>query len=164
MKQITTSMLAILLLASQAIAQVNDLPRSTPEREGVPSSAISALLDSLFAIPQTDIHSVMMLRHGKVIAEVYPEPFKAEYQHTLYSCSKTFVSTAVGLAIDANLLRVTDRVATFFPVDVVLFKFFLEFGFDGAHVREPHIESFHFGKHSSAHAAFGAAQNHDVFS
>jgi CubicO group peptidase (beta-lactamase class C family) len=115
MKQITTTLLAFLLLASQAIAQVNDLPRSTPEREGVPSSAISALLDSLFAIPQTDIHSVMVLRHGKVIAEVYPEPFQAEYQHTQYSCSKTFVSAAVGLAVDANLLRVTDRVATFFP-------------------------------------------------
>lgn len=110
-----TTMLAVLLLASPALAQVNELPRSRPEREGIPSSTISALLDSLFAIPQTDIHSVMVLRHGKVIAEVYPEPFKAEYQHTQYSCSKTFVSAAVGLAVDANLLRVTDRVATFFP-------------------------------------------------
>ena len=114
-KQFINSILALLLLASNVCAQVNDLPRSTPERQGVPSSTVSALLDSLFAIPQTDIHSVMMLRHGKVIAEVYPEPFKAEYQHTQYSCSKTFVSAAVGLAVDANLLRVTDRVANFFP-------------------------------------------------
>ena len=109
------SLLICLLLGNTILAQVNELPRSTPEREGVPSYAVSALLDSLFAIPQTDIHSVMVLRHGKVIAEVYPEPFKAEYQHTQYSCSKTFVSAAVGLAVDANLLRVTDRVATFFP-------------------------------------------------
>ena len=114
-KHILLSLFACLLFVSQAIAQVNELPRSTPEQEGVPSMAVSALLDSLFAIPQTDIHSVIMMRHGKVIAEVYPAPFKAEYQHTLYSCSKTFVSTAVGLAVDANLLRVTDRVATFFP-------------------------------------------------
>ena len=114
-KYILLSLLFCLLLGNTAYSQINELPRSTPEQEGVPSAIVSALLDSLFNIPQTDIHSVMMLRHGKVIAEVYPEPFKAEYQHTLYSCSKTFVSTAVGLAVDANLLRVTDRVATFFP-------------------------------------------------
>ena len=114
-KHILFLLLVCLLLGNTAFSQVNELPRSTPEQEGIPSATVSALLDSLFSIPQTDIHSVMMLRHGKVIAEVYPEPFKAEYQHTLYSCSKTFVSTAVGLAIDANLLRVTDRVATFFP-------------------------------------------------
>lgn len=114
-KHIITTLLASLLMASQVFSQVNELPRSTPEREGVPSHVVSALLDSLFAIPQTDIHSVMMLRHGNVIAEVYPEPYKAEYQHTQYSCSKTFVSAAVGLAVDANLLRITDRVATFFP-------------------------------------------------
>ena len=114
-KYILLSLLFCLLSGNTAYSQINELPRSTPEQEGVPSAIVSALLDSLFNIPQTDIHSVMMLRHGKVIAEVYPEPFKAEYQHTLYSCSKTFVSTAVGLAVDANLLRVTDRVATFFP-------------------------------------------------
>lgn len=112
---ILLSLLVCFLFSNTVFSQVNELPRSTPEQEGVPSQAVSALLDSLFSIPQTDIHSVMMLRHGKVIAEVYPEPFKAEYQHTQYSCSKTFVSAAVGLAVDANLLRVSDRVATFFP-------------------------------------------------
>ena len=42
----------------------------------------------------------MVLRHGKVITEIYPEPFAPEYRHTVYSCSKTFVGAAVGLAID----------------------------------------------------------------
>ncbi|MCR4765559.1 MAG: beta-lactamase family protein [Bacteroidaceae bacterium] len=115
MKKHIITFLSATLLGIASFAQVNDLPRSTPEREGVPSHVVSTLLDSLFAIPQTNIHSVMMLRNGKVIAEVYPTPFKAEYQHTQYSCSKTFVSAAIGLAVDANLLRVTDRVATFFP-------------------------------------------------
>lgn len=114
-KHLLLILTASLYFCQVAYAQTNELPRSTPEAEGVPSHAISTLLDSLFSIPQTDIHSVMVMRHGKVIAEVYPEPFKAEYQHTLYSCSKTFVSAAVGLAVDANLLRVTDRVAAFFP-------------------------------------------------
>lgn len=107
---------AFMLLSSAfASAQTGDLPRSTPEAEGVPSRAISALFDSLMALPRTEIHSIVVVRHGKVIAETYPTPFKPEYRHTMYSCSKTFVGAAVGLAIADNRLRLTDRVATFFP-------------------------------------------------
>lgn len=104
-----------LLVSSTICAQINDLQRSTPEAEGVSSKAIVTLFDSLTALPQTDIHSVMVLRHGKVIAEIYPAPFAPEYRHTMYSCSKTFVGAAVGLAIEDNRLRLTDRVGTFFP-------------------------------------------------
>lgn len=109
-------LLAFCLLASSTVcAQVNELPRSTPEAEGVPSKAIITLFDSLTALPKTDIHSVMVLRHGKVIGEIYPKPFAPEYRHTMYSCSKTFVGAAVGLAIADNRLRLTDRVGAFFP-------------------------------------------------
>lgn len=109
-------LLAGSLLAMPALyAQTRELPRSTPEAEGVQSAAITALFDSLTALPKTEIHSVMVLRHGKVIAETYPAPFAPEYRHTMYSCSKTFVAAAVGLAIADNRLRLTDRVATFFP-------------------------------------------------
>lgn len=110
--------LAIIILAlmpMMAVAQVNDLPRSTPEAEGIESSAISRMFDTLMAIPNTEIHHVMIVRHGKVVAELHPAPYKAEYQHTLYSCSKTFVSMAIGIAINENKLRLTDRVASFFP-------------------------------------------------
>ena len=91
------------------------LERTSPEAEGVPSGVVAALIDSLMALPDTEIHSVMVLRHGKVIGEAYPEPFGSEYRHTMYSCSKTFVAVGVGLAIADNRLRLTDRVATFFP-------------------------------------------------
>lgn len=104
-----------LLLSLSVHAQVNELQRSTPEAEGVPSKAIIALFDSLTALPKTDIHSVMVLRHGKVIGEIYPAPFAPEYRHTMYSCSKTFVGAAVGLAVADNRLRLTDRVGAFFP-------------------------------------------------
>ena len=104
----------LLLIATPAIAQVNELPRSNPEAEGIPSAAVIQLFDSLTSYPHSDIHSVIVMRHGKVVAELYPEPYKAEYRHTMYSCSKTFVSLAVGIAVDEFKLRVTDRVATFF--------------------------------------------------
>ena len=98
-----------------ANAQINEIERSTPEEQGVPSKALIELFDSLHCMPQTDIHSMIVMRHGKVVGEFYPAPFKAEYQHTQYSSSKTLVSIAVGIAIDDNRLRLTDRVATFFP-------------------------------------------------
>jgi len=116
MNKLTLFFLALCLLASvSAGAQIRELERSTPEAEGVPSGALITLMDSLVGLPETDIHSVMVLRHGKVIAEIYPEPFAPEYRQTVFSCSKTFVGAAVGLAISENRLRLTDRVASFFP-------------------------------------------------
>ena len=96
-------------------AQVGDLPRSTPAQEGISTQAVIDMMDSLMALPECDIHHVMVVRHGKVVAELHPTPFRAEDAHTLYSASKTFTSLAVGLAIDENLLRLDDRVMTFFP-------------------------------------------------
>ena len=58
-----------MLVHTSLLAQTNELQRSTPEAEGVPSEAIITLFDSLTALPHTDIHSVIVLRHGKVIGE-----------------------------------------------------------------------------------------------
>ena len=115
-RRISLWLLAIGLIASlPTSAQINELPRSTPEEQGVPSKALIALFDSLHALPLTDMHAVVVMRHGKVIGEMYPKPYAPEYRHTMYSCSKTFVGIAVGLAVADNRLRVEDRVATFFP-------------------------------------------------
>ena len=107
--------LLLALLPLLLAAQVGDLPRSTPAAEGISTQAVIDMMDSLMALPECDIHHVMVLRHGKVVAELHPAPFRAEDGHTLYSASKTFVSLAVGCAIDDNLLRLDDRVMTFFP-------------------------------------------------
>src|SRR3712207_8175513 len=75
----------------------------------------SDLTDSLMALPRTALHSLVVLRHGKVAYECYPQPFSAESGHTLYSCSKTFVAAAIGIAIDEGRLRVDSHAAHFFP-------------------------------------------------
>ncbi len=114
-----THILAILTLWmvswATVAAQTNDLQRATPESQGVPSKAVTAFFDSIMSLKTTEIHSALLMRHGKVIGEIHPKPFAAEYGHTLFSCSKTFLSAAVGIAIDENRLRVNDRLATFFP-------------------------------------------------
>ncbi len=57
----------------------------------------------------------MFLRHGKVIAEGWWNPYKPELRHTLYSTSKSFTATAVGFAVSENRLSVNDKVVSFFP-------------------------------------------------
>ena len=90
------------------------LERSTPELQGVRSEAILAFLDGLAATPAR-IHSVMLLRHGRVIAEAWWRPFGPERKRYLYSLSKSFTSTAVGFAVQDGLLALDDRVVSFFP-------------------------------------------------
>jgi len=90
------------------------LPRSTPEAEGVSSRAILTFLDSAKA-GRHEFHSFMFLRHGKVIAEGWWNPYAPELKHTLYSTSKSFTSTAIGLAVKEKLLSLEDNVISFFP-------------------------------------------------
>ena len=112
-KLFLTISLAFGLLSAEA--QTGDLPRVAPEQAGVKSKQVVAFFDSLMSFPKTDIHSAIVMRHGKVIGEIHPAPFKAEYGHTLFSCSKTFTSAAIGIAIGEHRLKLTDRLATFFP-------------------------------------------------
>ncbi|MBR2084758.1 MAG: serine hydrolase, partial [Muribaculaceae bacterium] len=108
-------LILLALLPLMLAAQVGDLPRTAPAADGISTQAVINMMDSLMALPDCEIHHVMVLRHGHVVAELHPAPFRAEDAHTLYSASKTFTSLAVGIAIDENLVRLDDRVVTFFP-------------------------------------------------
>jgi CubicO group peptidase (beta-lactamase class C family) len=90
------------------------LPRSTPELEGVSSAGIVDFLNAVDT-GRVELHSFMFIRHGKVIAEGWWNPYGPDYKHIMYSCSKTFTATAVGFAVSENRLKVTDKVISFFP-------------------------------------------------
>jgi len=92
----------------------SSLPRSTPEAEGVSSEGLLTFLDSA-AADRHEFHSIMILRHGKVVAEGWWAPYRPDLRHTLYSTSKSFTSTAVGFAVTEKLLSVDDKVVSFFP-------------------------------------------------
>jgi CubicO group peptidase (beta-lactamase class C family) len=93
-----------------------DLPRSSPEAQGISSSAILSFIEA--ADRDIDsLHSFMLVRHGHVVAEGWWTPYSAESPHMLYSLSKSFTSTAVGLAIAEGKLSLDDEVLKFFPED-----------------------------------------------
>lgn len=105
------SILLLLTVCLVAVAQVGELPRSTPEAEGVEPALLNKFYHDLTASPRVDVHHLMVLRHGKVIGELHAAPYQAEHLHTLYSASKTVVGLAVGLAVDDGLLTVDDKVS-----------------------------------------------------
>lgn len=90
------------------------LPRSTPEMQGISSAGISKFLA---AVKQTgqEFHSLMILRHGHVVAEAWWAPYSSEHRMQLYSLSKSFTGTAIGLAQSEGKLSVDDPVIKFFP-------------------------------------------------
>ena len=93
-----------------------DLPRSSPESQGISSSAVFSFVEA--ADKNIDsMNSFMLLRHGRVVAEGWWSPYHAEAPHSLYSLSKSFTSTAVGLAIAEGKLGLDDEVLRFFPED-----------------------------------------------
>jgi len=92
------------------------LPRSSPESQGVSSGAVLEFIEA--ADQQLDaMNSFMLLRHGQVIAEGWWAPYDAQSNHELYSLSKSFTSTAVGMAVTEGRLSVDDQVLKFFPDD-----------------------------------------------
>ena len=93
------------------------LERSTPEAEGVAPEGIEAFLDGV-AESELEVHSFMLLRHGKVVAEGWWEPYGPELRHLLYSASKSITSLGVGMAADEGKLALDDRVVSFFPEHV----------------------------------------------
>lgn len=92
----------------------NSLPRKVPESLGVSSRAILGFIESIER-SKLELHSFMLLRHGSVAAEGWWAPYKPELRHMLYSLSKSFASTGVGLAVMEGRLSVEDPVISFFP-------------------------------------------------
>lgn len=85
-----------------------------PEAQGVSSRAV---LDWVGAVERdvNALHSFVLVRHGKIVAEGWWSPYEKDRPHMLYSLSKSFTSTAIGIAADEGRLSLDDKVISFFP-------------------------------------------------
>src|ERR1700722_12237869 len=90
------------------------LPRSAPADQGVDPAAILRFLDALDERPDIEMHSLMVVRHGRVVAEGWWGPYRADRPQLLYSLSKSFTSTAAAFACDEGLLDLDDPVISHF--------------------------------------------------
>ncbi len=104
----------VLCTARLVFAAASPLPRSSPEAQGISSAAIREFVEAADARIDT-LHSFMLVRHGHVIAEGWWQPEAADKPHVLWSLSKSFASTAIGLAVAEGKLDLDDPVLKFFP-------------------------------------------------
>lgn len=93
------------------------LPRSLPEVQGIGSAAILRFVEAAEQEGH-ELHSLMIVRHGAVVAEGWWHPYAPELPHMLYSLSKSFTATAAGFAGAAGKLSLDDAVVSFFPEDL----------------------------------------------
>jgi CubicO group peptidase (beta-lactamase class C family) len=91
----------------------NLFPLASPESVGVSSKHILNFIDKAeeYGIM---LHSVLMMGRGKLIAEGYYAPFTSDWMHRMYSVSKTFVSTAIGLLADEGRISLDDKICDYF--------------------------------------------------
>ena len=85
-----------------------------PEEMGLDSTHILRFLKRVKE-KRINLHSFMLVRSGKVLAEGYYKPFHKDYMHRLYSASKTFVALAIGLLYTEKKINLEDRLIDFFP-------------------------------------------------
>src|SRR5262245_30459756 len=91
------SLIVLAVWSCSALAGA-DLPRSRPEAQGVSSSAVRDFIEAADRTIDA-LHGFVLVRHGHVVAEGWWAPYRADAPHMLFSLSKSFTSTAVGLAI-----------------------------------------------------------------
>lgn len=152
LRKIMLSAAVLLTAFATAFAYNDGLPRSTPEAEGVDPQVISRFFSDLDQ-SGLEVHSIMIIRHGKVIAEHWWAPYAPEYTHAMYSCTKTFTATAIGFAVQEGLLKVSDKVISFFPdllPDVI--------SEDLANLTVEHLLSMSVGHKSMSYAGSGLPQ------
>ena len=104
---------ALLLISCGNKKEIIDLPRAdTPE-------SIQQAVDAVLAGDKADdsvlFESLMILKHGKVLYEGWYGDAAPDKPHAMHSVSKSFTATAVGMAMDEGLLKVTDKLVDFFP-------------------------------------------------
>ena len=112
-------LVAVFLLAGLPASAADEpagLPRSSPEAQGIPSAALLAFVNAAEAKIDA-LHSFMVVRHGTVVAEGWWSPYEKGDPHMLFSLSKSFTSTGIGLAAAEGRLTIDDPVLPYFPED-----------------------------------------------
>ena len=88
---------------------------SSPSAQGVDAAGISAFLDAIESDPGVEPHGLIVQRHGMRIAEGYWAPHTGDRSRLVYSLSKSFTGTALGLAVADGRLSLDDLVSDHLP-------------------------------------------------
>lgn len=63
-----------------------------------------------------DIHNVLIIKNGYIVAEQYYSEYSPDSLHPIYSCTKSITSALMGIALDEGYIEsVNEKVLDFFP-------------------------------------------------
>ena len=88
--------------------------RISPEKAGISSKKVLGFIKTLEKY-NFNTHSLILARGNCIISECYYAPFHKDFLHRMYSVSKSFVSIAIGLLAEDNLLSLDDKFIKYFP-------------------------------------------------
>jgi CubicO group peptidase (beta-lactamase class C family) len=92
-----------------------DWRTSTPEAQGMDSMQMVKLFEHIQE-KKIDLHSLLIIRNGYIVAEANYAPFQANSPHDIASIQKSVVSALVGIAIDKGYLQgVQQKMVDLFP-------------------------------------------------
>jgi len=88
---------------------------SPPEAQGMDSQKLAQMLAAVQQ-QHLNLHSLLVIRNGYIVSETYFGSYQPDTRHEQYSCTKSFVSTLIGIALDkASIGRIDRKIADFFP-------------------------------------------------
>jgi CubicO group peptidase (beta-lactamase class C family) len=88
---------------------------STPEEQGMDSELLAKAC-AFVQEHELHIHSMLVIRHGHIVADAYFHPFSTGIMHDIASCTKSFTATLIGIAIDKGFIdSVKQPVTDLFP-------------------------------------------------
>ena len=89
--------------------------RTTPEKKGVSSGRLLAMLRALESNKSANVHSLVVLKDGEIICECAHPGYDVNTWHLSHSMSKTVTGMAIGMLVDDGMLSVDDRLVDIFP-------------------------------------------------
>ena len=90
------------------------IERARPEDAGITSASILEAIDEIDR-KRVPIHSLLVMRHGRLVAEAYWAPWKRERLHRLYSITKSLTAIAIGCLEEEGKLSLSDHIIDYFP-------------------------------------------------
>ena len=91
--------------------------RCSPEKVGIKSQNILSFVKKL-EDSNLFTHDVIIARYGKIVYEAYWKPFQKDFQHRMYSVSKSFVSIAIGFLLQEGKISLDDRLEKYFKEEL----------------------------------------------
>lgn len=88
-----------------------------PEQAGIHSKYIKQYIEKLEK-KHLAMHNMLIAKGDDILFETYWEPFHAEYNHRMYSVSKSIVAIAIGFLEQDGKISLDDYVGDYFPEEI----------------------------------------------